>query len=90
MNNDKLEALQELKDIQDELIDLENRASAIVTEHFKQEKSWCDAYQVFSFGDSGNPYDSTFRKLIDNIERQDDEGFYDEGQNGNDSPLGNW
>ena len=79
MWNDKIEAWEELKEIDHQLIDLGQQAESIINEHFPEEKSWCEAYKVFRFGQSVSTYDQTFEKLIDNIERARDEGYYDDG-----------
>jgi hypothetical protein len=64
------QALQQLQDIMHQLNDLQSEADAIIREHFPHERSWVDAYQVTYFGHSGNPYDNTFEKLIENIEKE--------------------
>lgn len=65
-----IHALQELMDLRDQIDDLAQQAKSIVKESFPDEFSWCRAYGIFRMTDSDNPYDNTFEKLIENIERR--------------------
>lgn len=75
MNEEQYDALDDLKNIQDELSDLSNRARLITRHNFPEEFGWCDAYDIFNFGSSKNPYDSTLEKLITNIEKREEENY---------------
>ena len=67
-NQQQVEALMRLQDILCELDDLGNEAAAIMREHFPESYASGDAYGVFSFGSSGNRYDTTLASLIEGIE----------------------
>lgn len=73
MKRKKLEAYNELIEIMQELQDLGERAESITREHFPDEMGWARAYRIFDFGNSVNPYDNTFEKLLGNIEKEEDE-----------------
>jgi hypothetical protein len=78
MNIKQREALNRLEEILCEVSELGAEARDLVKEFFPAERNWCDAYGVFQFGESGNPYDNTMEKLLENIENNDREGEYDE------------
>jgi hypothetical protein len=73
MNIHQKEAVGELIDIMDELQDLSRRASNLVSDQFPNESHRCDAYKVFDFGSSCNPYDVTLEKIISEIRSEEDE-----------------
>lgn len=73
MKRKKLEAYNELIEIMQELQDLGEKAESITREHFPNEMSWARAYRIFDFGDSVNPYDNTFEKLLEKIEKLEDD-----------------
>jgi len=68
-------AIQDLKDILNQLEDLSQQARSIVADHFPREMSRAEAYGVFDFGSSRNQYDNTFASMIKDLE---DELKYDE------------
>jgi hypothetical protein len=68
-------AIQDLKDILNQLEDLSQQARSIVADHFPREMSRAEAYGVFDFGSSNNQYDNTFASMIKDLE---DELKYDE------------
>jgi len=78
MNNSQIDAVDRLLEIRQTLEDLSGEAEQLVRDNFPAERNWCDAYRVFDFGTSGNQYDSTFEKLLENIDQQDADGEYDE------------
>lgn len=67
------EALQELQHHFQQLKEIEDEVGGIVAEYFPEEVSWAKAYDILNFGASTNPYDNTFEKLIENIQRRDQE-----------------
>lgn len=60
-------AVCELEDLLCQLHDISEEARNIVSEVFPEELPACDAYDVFNFGSSVNPYDSTFEKLVNRL-----------------------
>ena len=62
------EALNRMQDIMEELRQLSEEAEGLCKEHFPSEMPSAEAYGVFDFGSSGNPYDTTYEKLIEGIE----------------------
>lgn len=75
--SDKHEALMRLQEIFQEVQSLGEEAEDIQRRVFPHDTGWCEAYQVFRFGTSGNPYDQTFEKFLENLERQDEEDNLD-------------
>jgi len=73
MTNEQYEALQRLADISDELADLGDEVKGIIKEFFPEERQWAEAYKIYWFGYSGNPYDNTLETLIRNIHDRDAE-----------------
>lgn len=78
MNDQQTDAVNRLAEILSEVRDLGAEAEQLVRDFFPAEHSWCEAYGVFQFGTSGNPYDNTMEKLLENIDQQESEGTYDE------------
>jgi len=69
----QVEALMRLQDILSELDDLGNEAAGIMRDHFPSAYQTGDAYGVFSFGSSGNRYDTTLASLVVDIENDYEE-----------------
>lgn len=67
---EKRSVIIELQEIQAQVNELGNTAQNLVRQNFKHEQSWCEAYQVFSFGSSLNPYGQSFDKLIERLEKE--------------------
>ena len=68
-----MKAKNELIDILSDLDDLGRRAQDIIKQHFPQQRGRMEAYQTCTWGRSGNPYDTTLEKLIEEIEQRGDE-----------------
>lgn len=66
-NQDKANALYELESLIGEIDVIANQCRSIIRDNFPEELSRCDAYQVFSFAESSNPYDVTLQKVIDDL-----------------------
>lgn len=75
---DKHEAFERLVEINEELIELGREAKKLVKEHFPDRLPAAEAYGVFDFGRSCNPYDSTFDKLVGSIEKHIDDDEEDD------------
>jgi hypothetical protein len=65
--------IYELEEIRDQLNDLKGQCEDLIKEHFPRELSRCEAYDIFNFGDSKNPYDITLTKVIDSLWREHEE-----------------
>ncbi len=62
--NDKIEALCELEEKICELDYIASEIRGLVQENFPEVMPECDAYSVFDFGVSSNPYDTTISKIF--------------------------
>lgn len=71
MNSKQFDAFSRLYEILEELNSLSDECKDLVKEHFPGSVRWCDAYGVFDFGTSGNPYDSTFERLLQDLEEEE-------------------
>jgi hypothetical protein len=79
LSGDAREAIYDLQNILDQAAQLGDEARQIVKQHFPNELSAGDAYDVFNFGSSSNRYDKTLETLISDIERaaeEDEEAGY--------------
>jgi len=83
LSGDAREAIYDLQNILDQAAQLGDEARQIVKQHFPNELSAGDAYDVFSFGTSSNSYDKTLETLISDIERtaEEEDEDMDEGRN---------
>jgi hypothetical protein len=63
-------ALKELRAIQIKLQELSTDADALIAEHFPDEVARVEGYEVTAFGWSSNPYNTTFAKLIEELENE--------------------
>jgi hypothetical protein len=70
MNEAQLNALNELEEIVSELRELGEHAQNLTAEFFPDVMAAAVAYEVFDFGSSGNPYDTTFETVVKNIARR--------------------
>ena len=75
---DKYDAAGRVKEILNELEKLGKEAQSIVEEYFPAESGWAQAYRIFDFGTSVNPYDNTLAKLLENIHRDLEGGEYED------------
>lgn len=66
--NEKNEAFLRMQEIMVELQELESEASGLMKEHFPEMMDRAEAYQVFRFGSSTNPHDTTFETILFEIE----------------------
>lgn len=73
LSGDAREAIYDLQNILDQAAQLGDEARQIVKQHFPNELSAGEAYDVFSFGTSSNSYDKTLETLISDIERTAEE-----------------
>ena len=64
MTDDQHEALIELEELMCELHDLKQTARQLVADNFPEELPSAEAYDIFNFGSSVNPYDTTLEKLV--------------------------
>ena len=69
---DKQDAIQELKYIINQLEDKAAEARDIIRVNFPNELSRADAYGVFNVAYSGNRYDITLGKIVDELEEDGD------------------
>ena len=67
------DAIYDLQNILDQAASLGDEAREIVKQHFPNELSAGEAYDVFTFGSSSNRYDKTLETLISDIERTAEE-----------------
>lgn len=67
------DAIYDLQNILDQAASLGDEARDIVKQHFPNELSAGEAYDVFTFGSSSNRYDKTLETLISDIERAAEE-----------------
>jgi hypothetical protein len=83
LSGDAREAIYDLQNILDQAAQLGDEARQIVKQHFPNELSAGEAYDVFSFGTSSNSYDKTLETLISDIERtaEEEDMDMDEGRN---------
>ena len=63
----KSEALEMLEEIKITLSELGSCARILIDEHFNEKLDHSEAYGIFDFGTSSNPYDQTFEKLVDEL-----------------------
>ena len=73
-NRKQDEALYRLNEIMAQLDELGLEAKDLMRAHFPEEMPRCDAYGVFDFGVSSNPYDTTFNAVLESLEANEDEG----------------
>ena len=73
MSSEQREAIYDLENILDQASQLGDEARDIIKQHFPNELSAGDAYDVFNFGSSSNSYDKTLETLISDIQRTADE-----------------
>lgn len=64
------DTLDRLNEIKEQLEELSLEARELVRENFPERMAHSDAYGVFNFGSSSNPYDSTFETLIDELNEE--------------------
>ena len=72
LSEDKQDAIQELKFIIDELESKAEEAREIIRANFPNELSRADAYGVFDVAYSGNRYDITLGRIVDELEEDGD------------------
>lgn len=83
MSEEKYEAFIRLQDIFEELHSLSTEVHQIMRSDFPSEYRRGDAYGAFDFGTSRNRYDTTFEKILEELEDYDgDEESLDEGFDG--------
>jgi hypothetical protein len=73
LNEDKVEALMELRNILDELQVLGDQARDIIAQNFPSYLSKGEAYGAFDLGSSSNRYDTTIASIVDEIEEYGEE-----------------
>jgi len=73
INEDKMEALMELRNILDELQVLGDQARDIIAENFPSFLRKGEAYGAFDMGSSSNRYDTTLASIVADIEEYGDE-----------------
>jgi hypothetical protein len=73
INEDKMEALMELRNILDELQVLGDQARDIIAENFPSFLRKGEAYGAFDMGSSVNRYDTTLASIVADIEEYGDE-----------------
>lgn len=82
IDRQRQKAKARLQEIAQELSTLSAEASALIKENFEEAHSKAEAYKVCMFGDSVNPYDTTFVKIVEELETEfDDEdngGIFDD------------
>jgi len=88
LNEDKVEALMELRNILDELQVLGDQARDIIAQNFPSYLSKGDAYGAFDLGSSSNRYDTTIASIVDEIEEYGEEEDEDEDMMQEDMDLG--
>lgn len=75
---DRDDAKSELLEILHQLEDLSREAKGIAQEYFPNSYRQGDAYGAFDFGKSKNPYDTTFEKIILELDQEDGEDDYED------------
>ena len=88
LNEDKVEALMELRNILDELQVLGDQARDIIAQNFPSYLSKGEAYGAFDLGSSSNRYDTTIASIVDEIEEYGEEEDEDEDMMQEDLDLG--
>jgi len=78
MSSEQKEAIYDLENILDQAAQLGDEARDIIKQHFPNELSAGDAYDVFNFGSSSNSYDKTLETLISDIQRTAEEEDFDD------------
>ena len=73
LSDTQRDAIYDLQNILDQAASLGDEAREIVKQHFPNELSAGEAYDVFTFGSSSNRYDKTLETLISDIERTAEE-----------------
>jgi len=69
----KVEAIERLEQIQEELSALGQEAAELFQEHFPSLHDTGDAYGAFSFGSSWNSFDTTLESLIESAKLEEEE-----------------
>jgi hypothetical protein len=88
LNENKEEALMELRNILDELQVLGDQARDIIAMNFPSYLSQGEAYGAFDMGISSNRYDTTLASIVANIEEYGEEEDEDEDMMQEDLDLG--
>lgn len=68
--SDKEMAVELLQAISDKLHDYSQLAESLVSQHFPDHLLHAKHYGTFSFGWSTNPYDQTFSRLIEELDKE--------------------
>ena len=68
LKEDSRFAILELQDVLEELYNLSSQVKSIMKQHFPTEFRQGDAYGAFDFGTSTNSYDTTFEKILENLD----------------------
>ena len=68
LKEDSRFAILELQDVLEELYNLSSQVKSTMKQHFPTEFRQGDAYGAFDFGTSTNPYDTTFEKILENLD----------------------
>ncbi len=63
----KIEALESLVEIQDQLASLAHEVFEIISCDLPDYLANASAYDIWSFGRSSNPYDETLAKLVERV-----------------------
>ncbi len=71
MREEQEHGLERLKEILNELGELASEAEELL-EEFPQHTAQAEAYGVFQWGWSSNPYDITLSSIVDSIEDDED------------------
>ena len=70
LTNDQRDALDTLKSIAFQLDEMGTETKHLIRTHFPHDWGQANAYKIFEFGTSCNPYDTTLETIINNIERE--------------------
>ena len=70
MKDDMNDALERLKDILSEVGELSSEAEELIREYFPQYEAQAEAYGVFQWGWSSNPYDISLTSIVEKIDEE--------------------
>ena len=68
LKEDSRFAILELQDVLEELYNLSSQVKSIMKQHFPTEFRQGEAFDAFDFGTSTNSHDTTFEKILENLD----------------------
>ena len=70
LNEDSQDAIDELQNLLEELYSISSQVKSLMRQYFPTEFNQGESFGAFNFGTSENPHDTTFEKILENLEEE--------------------